>query len=228
MNFRLKSFNMKKMLLWVFALGVITIPATAQELPSKKQPRPMFGLGLKAGVNFANVTNADAINSKNQAGFLVGITYSPPAKTLIAYRTELTYSRQGYDYSTSGSTGSVKLNYLMIPQLMGINITRFAQVQLGFQMAFLLNARADSSKPAVPSTPYASLIKYYNRYDYGAAVGAELYPLRNLMVGARYNISFGKLYKDPQSVNNGYAPPSFIPNLDLKNNVVQLYAGLRF
>jgi hypothetical protein len=52
---------------------------------------------------------------------------------------------------------------------------------------------------------------------------------KNVLIGARLNISFGDLYKDPMSVEGGTgAPPSFIPKVDVKNNVLQVFLGIRF
>jgi hypothetical protein len=196
----------------------------AQKKDNKKPP---IGLGIKGGLNFANITNASEINSSSQTGFLFGAFFAPPSKKIISSRTEVLFSRQGYNYNTNTNTGSVNLDYIVIPQLMGINITKFVQLQVGLQMAFLINAKADSSKPASGSNPYGPMMDYYNKFDYGAAFGAEIYPLKNLIIGARYNISFGDLYKDMSTEPPGTVPP-FIPPANVKNNVLQLYAGLRF
>ena len=187
---------------------------------------PLFALsqvGLKAGVNFANVTNASSINSSSQSGFMVGAFLAPASKGILSSRTEIVYSKQGYNFSTSTKSGNVDLDYLLIPQLMGINITKLLQLQVGFQMAFLLNAKADTVSSSGISGEYASVMDYYNKFDYGFALGAEVHPFKGLLVGARYNISLGKLYKD---LGTG-TPPSFTAQ-DAKNNVVQLFAGWRF
>lgn len=182
-------------------------------------------VGLKAGVNFANVSNASSINSSNQSGFMAGLFLAPPTKGIIASRTEIIFSRQGYNFQTSSKTGSVNLDYIIIPQLMGINITKFVQLQLGAQMAFLLNAKGDSTNTSNPALtgPYASMMDYYNKFDYGYAVGAEIHPFKGLLIGARYNVSLGKLYKDLQTGQK----PSFTAE-DAKNNVVQIFAGWTF
>ncbi len=49
--------------------------------------------------------------------------------------------RQGYDYKTSSTTGSVHLDYILLPQLMCINITKFVQLQAGGQVAFLVSGK---------------------------------------------------------------------------------------
>jgi len=199
---------MKKVLLYLF----LSIPFLG-----------MSQFGLKAGVNFANVTNTSSINSSSQTGFMIGAFLAPASKGLLSSRTELVYSRQGYNFETSTKSGNVDLDYLIIPQLMGINITKLLQLQVGFQMAFLLNAKADTVNSNGMTGSYGSVIDYYNKFDYGFALGAEVHPFKGLLVGARYNISLGKLYKD---LGTGQEP-SFTAQ-DAKNNVVQLFAGWRF
>ena len=180
-------------------------------------------LGVKSGVNFANVSDASSINSSNRSGFMIGAFFTPKSKRLIVYRTEVIYSRQGYDFKTSTKTGNVNLDYILMPQLMGINITKYIQLQLGAQMAFLINAKADSTTSTGSTGPYDQVMSYYNKFDYGYAIGAEIHPGKGLLIGARYNVSLGKLYSDIQSGQR----PSFSAE-DAKNNVVQVFAGWRF
>jgi hypothetical protein len=180
-------------------------------------------IGLKAGVNFANVTNASSINSSNRSGFMIGAFLSPSSKGIISSRTELIYSKQGYSFASGTQTGKVDLDYIILPQLMGINITKFFQLQFGAQMAFLINAKADSTNNNGMSGTYPSIMNYYNKFDYAFAVGAEIHPFKGLLVGARYNVGLGKLYKN---LETGQMPSFSVA--DAKNNVVQIFAGWRF
>src|SRR5688572_2643824 len=98
-------------------------------------------IGAKVGLNFANVTNASSINSETRTGYHLGVFLAGSSKTILSSRTEILYSRQGYNFSTNENTGVVDLSYLMLPQFMAINITKFVQLQLGGQIAYLLNAK---------------------------------------------------------------------------------------
>jgi hypothetical protein len=181
-------------------------------------------IGVKAGVNFANVTGASSINSSSQSGFLAGLYMAPPSKGVMGFRTELIFSKQGYNYQTNTNTGNVNLDYIILPQLMCINLTKFVQLQFGGQMAFLINSKVDSSNAPSTATE-SSTMDLYNKFDYGYAVGAEIHPVAGLVLGARYNVSLGDMYK--QQTYPG-AMPSFIPKVDTKNNVVQLFVGWTF
>ena len=182
--------------------------------------------GIKAGLNFANVTKASSINSGSRSGFMVGAFLAPPSKGLLSYKTEIIFSKQGYDFKTNTATGTVNLNYIIMPHLMNFNITKYVQLQVGGQMAILISAKADSSNNQ-SSGAYGEIMDYYNRFDYGAAAGVEIHPIKGLLIGARYNISFGDLYKDVYTSSPG-TTPSFIPRVNAKNNVVQIFAGWRF
>jgi hypothetical protein len=189
-------------------------------------------LGLKAGLNFANVTNASSINSGNESGFLAGFFISPKSKGILSSRHEIEYSRQGYSFENNSNTGHVNLDYIILPQLMSINITKFFSLQFGAQVAFLINAKADSSNSTgnSSSNPYGKLLDYYNKYDYGFAGGIEIHPFKGLMIGARYNLSLGNLYKSAAIDTTGMStsPPSFLPKVNVKNNVIQIFVGWIF
>jgi hypothetical protein len=184
-------------------------------------------IGIKAGLNFANVTKASSINNSSHTGFHAGIFLAPASKGIISSRTELIFSRQGYDYKTSTNTGNVNLNYIILPQYMAINITKYFQLQFGGQMAFLLNAKVDSTGNS-GGTGDNKIMDMYNRFDYGYGGGIEIHPVGGLLIGARVNISLGNLYKDIGAAAAGGGMGSFIPKVDVKNNVFQVFAGWRF
>ena len=204
---------------------------TTNQPQEKKEHKPPIGIGIKGGVNFANVTNVSDVNGSHSTGWMIGAFFQPNSKGILGFRTELIYSKQGYNFAEGGTTGKVNLDYILLPQLFVINITRFFELHAGFQMAFLINAQADSSKPTSGSNPYAAVMDYYNRFDYGFCGGFEVKPFRRLFVGARYNASLNNRYKMPDSGSMTGQVPPFIPtstDVNFKNNVIQLYAGLKF
>jgi hypothetical protein len=184
--------------------------------------------GIKAGLNFANVSKASSINNSSHSGFQAGLFLAPASKKILSSRTELLFSRQGYNYKTATNTGNVSLDYIMLPQFMAINITKYFQIQIGGQMAILLNAKADSSNAGNGSSGNGkSIMDLYNRFDYGYGGGIEVHPVSGLLIGARVNISLGNLYKDMASGAAG-SNPSFVPKADIKNNLFQVFAGWKF
>lgn len=178
-------------------------------------------IGFKAGLNFANVSKASSINNSSRTGFHAGLLLGS-SKGIISSRTELLFSRQGYDYKSGTNTGSVNLDYIMMPQTMSINITKYFSVMIGAQAAFLLNAKVDSSTNGGGGSG-SEIMDFYNRFDYGYGAGVEIHPVSGLLIGAKLNISLAKLYKDAASGQM----PSF-SSIDIKNNLFQIFAGWRF
>ncbi|HMH33177.1 MAG TPA: porin family protein [Puia sp.] len=222
---------MKKILL-LLSFGLLWIAAAAQKQDSSKTNKSSkkLGIGLKAGLNFSNVTNVSSINGSSQTGFHAGLFFGSFNKGLIGFRTELLYSQQGYGYSSGSAQGSVGLNYIFLAPMLAINVTRFVQIQAGFQTGYLLNAKADKSSGSTGNQTADKIIQFYNRFDYGFCGGLEIHPVGGLLIGARYNISLSNLYKMP-STSDSTGNPSYVPSasgINFKNNVVQVFVGYRF
>jgi len=221
-------------LLLLAPLALFSQQPTTQPTPeNKKKPAEhhSIGIGIKAGFNFANVTNAAAINGSSRAGYHFGLFLAPSSKGFLGSRTELLYSRHGYDYKTDTVNGAVNLDYIMLTQMMAFHITKYFELHLGGYSAYLLNAKADTMQKALAGTPYASyssILSFYNRFDYGFGVGAEVHPVAGLLIGVRYQLSFSNLFKTPAIDSTGAPSSSFKPSVNPKNNVVMISVGYRF
>jgi len=206
-----------------------TNPSSSGSEKKEKKEKHSLGFGIKGGLNFANVRNAKSVTTSNQTGFMGGVFLAPPSKGIMSYRTEIIYSKQGYNYETQTNTGNVNLDYIIMPHLMCFNITKFVQLQVGGQMAYLVNAKQDTVKSSTPNPYTGSVMDMYNRFDYGFGGGVEIHPVKGLIIGARLNVSMGNLYKDPSSfMTGGGGMQSPIPKIEVKNNVLQLSAGWIF
>jgi hypothetical protein len=200
-----------------------------QDSTHKKQ-KHSIGLGIEAGFNFSNVTNASQINAASRTGYHFGIFLAPSSRSILSSRTELIYSRHGYSYSDSAAkaNGSIDLDYIMLDQFLCINITKYVQIQFGAETGYLLSAKADSGRTMSTGNASANqLLSYYNRFEYGYGGGVEIHPYSGLLIGARYNISLNNLY-NVSSYSGGGTAPSFVPSVNLKNNIIQIFAGWRF
>jgi hypothetical protein len=214
---------MKQLLFTSFVFLSTACSCFAQVQSSPSMPKAKFG--LTGGLNFFSINRIKSVDltTNNNTGFFVGGHYSVPAKT-FGYRTEVLFSRQGYDYKTGSQTGGVMLDYLVLPQLTTLNMTKFFQLYAGAQVAFLLNTKVDSL-PGPSSVPNMEDAKdYFSKINYGFTAGVEAKPLAGLLVGGRYNLFFNLLQ------NSNTASPSYIPKYEgnLKNGLLQLYVGYRF
>lgn len=193
-------------------------------------------LGIKAGLNFTNVTNVSSVNNQSSSGFNAGIFYTTPYTRIIGSKTELVFSRQGYNYESGAVSGKVNLDYVMLPTYMCINITKYFQIQLGMQFGYLMSANVDSANKNIPGLPssVSSAMSYYNRFSYSIGGGVEVHPFKGLLVGARLNVSMTNLYKMPDLSNianmstSMNTQPSFASNVNIKSNLLQIYLGWKF
>jgi hypothetical protein len=221
-------------MLFVLLLAPPTLFAQQNTQQSTGQPNKAeksLGFGIKAGINFSDITNASQVNASSAAGFHAGIFLAPGGHSILGSRTELLYSLQGYDESNGQSTGSIRLGYLTLAQLVAINITKYFQLQFGGTLSYLLHAKADSSQPSTGNAEANAILSYYNRIDYGYAVGAEIHPYKGIIIGARYNVSLNNLYKQsfvPTTGVGGGIGTYTAPTINFKNNVVQVSLGYRF
>jgi len=195
-------------------------------------------LGIKAGLNFSNVTNVSSVNNQSSSGFNAGIFYTTPYTRVIGSKTELVFSRQGYNYETGAVSGKVNLDYIMLPTYMCINITKYFQIQLGMQFGYLMNANVDSSNKNSAGIPgsVSSALSFYNRFSYSIGGGVEVHPFKGMLVGARLNVGLTNLYKMPDmttmtnmaNMTTMTSQPSFVPDVNMKSNLLQIYLGWKF
>ena len=176
--------------------------------------------GIKAGANFSNVSKAGDVSSDSKTGFTGGIFFEAPGTKTFGFRSEISYYKAGYGYSKAGSSdGDVNLDYLALAQLATFNLIKLVQVHLSLNTNFLINATVDSTSSSVGSSK--DPMDFLNHFDYGLGLGAELHPAGGLLVGARFNWSFAKLFKDV----SGQQPTWVAP--DAKINVFSIYAGYK-
>lgn len=176
-----------------------------------------LNVGIKAGVNIANLTNTSVINADRYTGYMFGGYIAPKAKKFFGFRSEIILSRQGYNYRNNTDSGNVVLDYLLLPQLITLNFSKRMQLHAGGQAAFLLNTGIDSTGEG----SNGSLFNYLNRFDYGLVAGGEIVPIGGFFVGGRINVSLNSLSRKG---NN----PNYIPSNNARSNVMQVYAGWRF
>lgn len=188
---------------------------------SKKSSKPK--IGLKAGYNFSYVTGSQTgFEPSHNDGYMISVFFSSANSNGIGYRSELVYSRQGYSFDDGGKNTDVMNDYLYMPHLMTFTIAKLVQLQAGGQVGILLNSKLSGTR----DTTITGLM---NRFDYGFAGGVEVYPVKGLILGTRYNLGLGKLYKRyEQSPATPYPLPFNPSTTNLKNGILQFFIGYRF
>jgi len=96
--------------------------------------------GVKAGVNFANVTGSDAGDSRVLSNVNAGAFLRFAVAPGFGIQPELVYSGQGAGYRRNGYSDNVHLNYLNIPILLKWNSREGLYAETGPQVGFLVSA----------------------------------------------------------------------------------------
>src|SRR5215510_15503136 len=203
-------------------LAIIVTAAISVSAQSSKESKSKFG--IKAGYNFSNVVGSgSSFDPQHNNGYMVSAFFGGSNKNGIGYRSELVYSKQGYSFDDGGKNTDVMNDYLYMPHLMTYTIGKVVQLQAGAQIGVLLNAKKTSDNKD------SSITDLMNRFDYGFAGGVEVYPFKGLIVGTRYNLGLGKLYKQYEQTSTTPYPLPFDPSTtNLKNGILQLFIGYRF
>lgn len=107
---------MKKLLMLFSVLFLFSMMTFAQ-----------MQLGLKAGLNIANIGGSDADNLVGQSldsktGFSGGVFFAYQFNNLFAIQPEVYYSMKGATYTESGAELTVSLDYIEIPLLLKLII----------------------------------------------------------------------------------------------------------
>jgi len=206
----------------IFILAIIATATVSASAQSQKESTSK--IGIKAGYNFSNVIGSgSSFDPKHNNGYMVSAFFGSSNKNGLGYRSELVYSKQGYSFDDGGKNTDVMNDYLYMPHLVTYTIAKVVQIQAGAQIGVLLNAKKTSGSKD------SSITDLMNRLDYGFAGGVEVYPFKGLIIGTRYNLGLGKMYKKYEPTSTTPYPLPFDPSTtNLKNGILQLFIGYRF
>ncbi|WP_439881122.1 porin family protein [Pontibacter sp. MBLB2868] len=196
----------------ILLLLLCSIAVHAQEVDSTAQVEAGMlnsWLGVKAGLNFSDIYGNDKTilgETSNHTSFHAGVFAQIGLNNYLAVRPEILYSRKGYEHADS----VFRFDYLEVPILAVLNLTKNVSVHLGPQVNVMVSAQEEGTEVA---------LKDYNTFDYGAAAGLEVRVYR-FIAGARYSLSFEKLLKVD---NTGQRA-----DLDIHPKVLQAYLAIGF
>jgi len=157
-----------------------------------------FGLGIKGGVNFANLS-LDEANSRT--GYLFGAFAHVPISENIGIQPEVLFSSQGADIDDT----DVNLTYVNVPVLLRLKLIEVLNVHFGPQFGFATKAEADDE----------DILDNIKNSDISLAFGAGVNLPLGLEAGARYNLGLS-------DIND-----SGITFEDAQHRVFQIYVAWR-
>ncbi len=171
-----------------------------------------FRLGVKGGLNFANVDRD--ISTDSRTGFHAG-AFATIKLSKLAIQPELIYSAQGADLDFGGGFGELesRFNYLNIPILLKLYLLAGLNLQLGPQFGFLLSGDQEFVDE------FGEIIDgdasdFINGSDVSLGIGAGWDLPFGLTVDARYNLGLS----DVNDVSGGD---------EVRNQVFQVSLGYR-
>lgn len=212
---------MKKLILSALCCVTFTVTNAQNDNASSSS-----SFGVKGGVNFSNLYTEDVDDNNVLTSFNVGLFATMQITNFLAIQPELLYSRKGaelvYDNAFANGTAKFKLNYIEVPVLVKINVTKNLNIHAGPYFAYLIDAdiKNESSNGGFD---FEENIENddLNKFDYGLSGGLGL-DFDTIGFGVRYNYGLATVGKERDFLGTSYTFP------DGKNSNLSVYAALRF
>lgn len=190
---------MKKILL----MAVVMLASVASYA---QQAVGTFTLQPKIGMNVASLTKCDGCDPR--IGLAAGVEAEYQATDILSVSAGLIYSMQGNKAKAEGVTQTTKLDYINIPILANVYVTKGLAVKLGAQPAFNVSDKVKLSggKASVEAEDVGA-----ESFDFSIPVGLS-YEFNNVVIDARYNFGVTNIAEGG----------------DAKNSVFQFTLGYKF
>lgn len=197
---------MKKVLV-VAALMLSSVSTFAQHAVGS------FNLQPKVGVSIANLTELK--DTDPRVGVVAGVEGEYQASDIISVSAGVLYSMQGSKYEKElgklKSKSTNKLDYINVPIMANVYVTKGLAVKLGVQPGFMVSG-SENSKLNIPVASIGGTHDVKAKsVDFSIPVGLS-YEYNNFQLDARYNWGLTKAFE------NGKA----------KNSVFQITLGYKF
>ena len=197
---------MKKILV-VAALMLSSVSTFAQHAVGS------FNLQPKVGVSIANLTELK--DTDPRVGVVAGVEGEYQASDIISVSAGVLYSMQGSKYEKElgklKSKSTNKLDYINVPIMANVYVTKGLAVKLGVQPGFMVSG-SENSKFNIPVASIGGTHDVKAKsVDFSIPVGLS-YEYNNFQLDARYNWGLTKAFE------NGKA----------KNSVFQITLGYKF
>jgi len=216
--------NLAGATLTTIAMTLCTM-ASAQEQQTTTENSLSPKIGIKGGVNLSNLYVDDVKDENMKVGINIGLFSKIPMTRGFSIQPELLYSNKGskltYDNIIAGE-GEYRfnLNYVELPVLAVVNLTKNINIHAGPYVSFLTSANVKDLKSDGTENKVTDLkADNFNRFDYGLAGGIG-FDFQNFTLGARYNYGLGEIGKS--------GTLSGELTKDSKNSNVSIYIGLGF
>lgn len=155
-----------------------------------------FTLQPKIGMNVASLTKCDGCDPR--IGLAAGVEAEYQATDIFSVSAGLIYSMQGNKAKAEGVTQTTKLDYINIPILANVYVTKGLAVKLGVQPAFNVS---DKVKISGGNTSLTKDNTDAESFDFSIPVGLS-YEYSNVVFDARYNFGVTKVWDGGDPMNS--------------------------
>ncbi|WP_149208044.1 porin family protein [Flavobacterium johnsoniae] len=179
--------------------------------------------GVKGGFNMSNLYGSgDDVDDNNILyGFNAGVYATLPISDFVAIQPEILFTTKGAKLEYSGlvdGDAKFKLNYIEVPLLVRVNITKNFNVHAGGYASYLVSSKVTGSGDIEFNEDVNR--DDLNKFDAGiaAGVGVDFDPIS---IGVRYNYGLTTVGKERTVLGNTYTFP------DAKNSNLTLYLSYK-
>ncbi|MBF4473689.1 MULTISPECIES: porin family protein [Flavobacterium] len=184
-----------------------------------------FQFSIKGGVNFSKIYDTEVNQNNALTSFNAGFYLSFPVTGIISVQPEALYTQKGGELTYNNPVFSGKtqfqLNYIEVPILLKINITKNLTVHSGPYFSYLIDAKvsnnADGNLIDLKDT-YKN--DDFSKTDIGISGGIG-FDFDSIGIGARYNYGFSAIGKEREFAGTAYTIP------DGKNSSISLYLSYK-
>ena len=164
-----------------------------------------FSLQPKAGISIADMTDIQGTTSR--IGFVGGLEGEYQASDIFSLSLGVNYSQEGFKMKNSDN--KIKLDYINVPILANVYLTKGLAVKVGVQPGF----NVGNSVTVDGNTMSSSKKDYDGIKSVALSIPVGLsYEISNVVLDARYNWGVTKAFD----------------GLDSKNSVFQVTIGYKF
>ncbi|MEO8534968.1 MAG: porin family protein [Flavobacterium sp.] len=180
--------------------------------------------GVKGGFNMSNLYDDSNGPDDNNVlyGFNAGVYATLPISDFIAIQPEVLFTTKGselkYDNAFASGNAKFKLNYIEVPLLVRVNITKNFNVHAGGYASYLVSSKVTGSGDFEGNQNIDT--DDLNKFDAGiaAGVGVDFSPLS---IGVRYNYGLTTVGKERTVLGTTYTFP------DAKNSNLTVYLSYK-
>lgn len=177
--------------------------------------------GIKGGFNISNLYSNDTNDDTVLYGFNAGVYATLPISDFIAIQPEILYSTKGskleFNSAVTSSEIKFKLDYIELPLLIRVNITRNFNIHAGGYAAYLIRSKISGNGALYLNNINTTDL---NKFDAGLATGIGI-DFNTVSLGVRYNYGLATVGKERTIAGTIYTFP------DAKNNNLTTYISLK-